>query len=57
MSEAQSNRAQEVLNHLENELINATRKYEHAQTNLVEAKKELDAAQKAFDNQARSELL
>ncbi|NUF23677.1 hypothetical protein HUN23_12945 [Acinetobacter oleivorans] len=57
MSEAQSNRAQEVLNHLENELINATRKYEQAQTNLDEAIKELDAAQKAFDNQARSELL
>lgn len=57
MSEAQSNRAQEVLKHLENELINAKRNYEQAQTNLDEAKKELDAAQKALDNQARSELL
>ncbi|MCT9459232.1 DUF1129 domain-containing protein [Acinetobacter baumannii] len=57
MSEAQSNRAQEILNHRENELLEAKRKYEQLQTALDEAKNELDAAQKAFDNQARSDLL
>ncbi|HCQ9956911.1 TPA: hypothetical protein OMQ75_001214 [Acinetobacter baumannii] len=57
MSEAQSNRAQEILNHRENELLEAKRKYEQLQTALDEAKNELDAAQKAFDNQARSNLL
>lgn len=57
MSEAQSNRAQEILNHRENELLEAKRKYEQDQTALDEVKNELDAAQKAFDNQARSDLL
>ncbi|MDC5019815.1 hypothetical protein R4448_08855 [Acinetobacter baumannii] len=57
MSEAQSNRAQEILNHRENELLEAKRKYEQLQKALDEAKNELDAAQKAFDNQARSDLL
>lgn len=57
MSEAQSNRAQEILNHRENELIEAKLKYQQAQTALDVAKKELDAAQENYDNQARSELL
>ncbi len=59
MSEAQSNRAQEILNHRENELLEAKRKFEQAQTavDVDVAKKELDDAQKALDNQARSDLL
>lgn len=56
MSDAQEQRALEIMNIRENELIDAKRKVEQAQKSLDAAQKELDAAQNARDNQDRSKL-